>query len=90
MKYTDCRNKLVERDTESFKTAEKKGVRKQLQQEITLLQNKADNHNGLGNVKNGPEKIPYIAVQTRVQGTKNRGSSKMHWIDKVKNDIEQF
>lgn len=36
-----------------------------------------------------PERIPYVAIHTRLQGTRNRGRLKRSWIDMVKSDIEQ-
>lgn len=31
----------------------------------------------------------YVAIQTTVQGTRNRGRPSICWTDTVKNDIEQ-
>uniref|UniRef100_H3A382 Reverse transcriptase domain-containing protein n=1 Tax=Latimeria chalumnae TaxID=7897 RepID=H3A382_LATCH len=66
-------------------------IRKQLGQEITLLQKIQERRlQRFGHISRmDPERIPHMAIHTKVQGMKNRGRPRIHWIDTVKNDIQQ-
>lgn len=36
-----------------------------------------------------PERVPYMRIHARAQGTRNRRQPRMPWIDMVKNGVEQ-
>ena len=66
-------------------------IRKRLGQEITLVHRIQERRlKWFGHVSRmSQEKIPYVALHTKIHGQRNRGRPRRRWIDIISEDLEQ-